>query len=240
MRAFSLVELSVVLIILGLVTGGILAGQSLIRSAELQSTITQITDLKQAVGVFRDKYGDLPGDLPNAASIWSTAVNGNGNTLITASGCSPGGEADCGLFNSERAQFFVQLGLAGLGQNYDGTAVLDKGYPSIRLYPNKGMFISGAFTASSGSNMNIHLYATGPLYLYMGVCAPAYFGVDSNFNDCAIFLPHEAWSIDKKLDDEKPLSGKVLGESYNTTCISSGEYALTNNTIACNLMIDFR
>lgn len=240
-QGFSLVELSIVLVIIGLLTGGILAGQSLIRAAAMRTTISQITDLKQSIDIFREKYGDLPGDLPTAANIWSAAANGNGDTRVTATGCGTNaGEADCANFNSERAQFFVQLGLAGLGPNYDGSAVLDKGYPSIRLYPDKGMFMSGSFIPTSGSNMNIHLYATGPLYLYMGICNPSYFGVDSNFNDCAIFLPQEAWGIDKKIDDGKPLAGKVLGESYNTTCVSSSEYALTNNTIACNLMIDFR
>ena len=43
-QGFSLVELSIVLVILGLLTGGILAGQNLIRAAELRAVTTQINN----------------------------------------------------------------------------------------------------------------------------------------------------------------------------------------------------
>lgn len=238
--AFSLIELSIVLVILGLLTGGILTGQSLIHAAALRSTLTQVTDLRQATYMFRDKYLGLPGDLPNAMNFWPTGTtNGDGNGIIDATGCT-NGEADCGLFAGERAQYFRQLGLAGLGPSYDGTAVLGTGYPTIKLYPSKGMFMSGAFTSTSGSNMNIHLYATDTFYLYMGVCAPSYFGTSSQANDCAIFQPEESWNMDTKLDDGLPLSGKVLGHSYNTTCVSGSAYSLTTSQAACNMMINFR
>ena len=59
---FSLVELSIVLVILGLLTGGILAGQSLIRAAELRSISTDYSRYIAAVQAFRDKYFALPGD----------------------------------------------------------------------------------------------------------------------------------------------------------------------------------
>jgi prepilin-type N-terminal cleavage/methylation domain-containing protein len=65
-RGFSLVELSIVLVILGLLTGGILAGQSLIRAAELRSITTQFNQYVSATQSFRDKYMALPGDMPNA------------------------------------------------------------------------------------------------------------------------------------------------------------------------------
>lgn len=55
-RGFSLVELSIVLVILGLLTGGILAGQSLIRAAELRAVSTEYSRYATAVQSFRDKY----------------------------------------------------------------------------------------------------------------------------------------------------------------------------------------
>ena len=51
-KAFSLVELSIVLVILGLLTGGILAGQNLIRAAELRSVITEFKTYQTAVMTF--------------------------------------------------------------------------------------------------------------------------------------------------------------------------------------------
>ena len=73
MRAFSLVELSIVLVILGLLTGGILAGQSLIRAAELRAVTTEYQRYVAAVQTFRDKYMALPGDMPNAIAFWGAA-----------------------------------------------------------------------------------------------------------------------------------------------------------------------
>lgn len=133
MRGFSLVELSIVLVILGLLTGGILTGQSLIRAAELRSITSEQQRLLTAVQTFRDKYFALPGDMPNATRFWgrhstdgwcvtnsAAAVNaatgtcdGNGNGLLVPSvAASQSGET---------FQFFRQLALAGLMEgNYTG------------------------------------------------------------------------------------------------------------------------
>lgn len=76
-RGFSLVELSIVLVILGLLTGGILAGQSLIRAAELRSYITDVQRYPAAVNAFKDKYFAYPGDMANATKFWG-ALGGDG------------------------------------------------------------------------------------------------------------------------------------------------------------------
>ena len=75
-QGFSLVELSIVLVILGLLVGGILSGQSLIRASELRSVTTEYQTYVTSLGTFRDRYFALPGDLSNAASFWSTVASG--------------------------------------------------------------------------------------------------------------------------------------------------------------------
>src|SRR5438552_4058186 len=72
-QAFSLVELSIVLVILGLLVGGILSGQSLIRAAELRSVTTEFSRYLAAVQSFKDKYFALPGDMANATAFWGIA-----------------------------------------------------------------------------------------------------------------------------------------------------------------------
>lgn len=59
---FSLVELSIVLVILGLLVGGVLTGQSLIRASELRKFMNTMERYKAATYTFRDKYFALPGD----------------------------------------------------------------------------------------------------------------------------------------------------------------------------------
>ena len=62
---FTLIELSIVLVIIGLVVGGVLVGQDLIKSAEVRAQISQIEKFNTAVNTFQGKYGYLPGDIPD-------------------------------------------------------------------------------------------------------------------------------------------------------------------------------
>ncbi len=72
-HGFSLVELSIVLVILGLLTGGILAGKSLMRASELRAVSTEYQRYLTAAQSFRGKYFELPGDFSKAQSFWGIA-----------------------------------------------------------------------------------------------------------------------------------------------------------------------
>lgn len=61
-RGFTLVELSIVLVVVGLLIGGILIGQSLVSSAKINAQVKQFQQMDIAVSQFRSKYKQLPGD----------------------------------------------------------------------------------------------------------------------------------------------------------------------------------
>ena len=65
-EGFTLIELSLVLVIVGLIIGGVVVGRDLIHSAEIRATISQIEKYNTAVNTFRTKYNCLPGDCPAA------------------------------------------------------------------------------------------------------------------------------------------------------------------------------
>src|SRR5688572_2241904 len=76
MRAgFTLIELAIVLVVVGLVTGGIIMGKELIRQSELQSVISDIEHYERAINGFYAKYNYFPGDLPNAEDYWGSDTN---------------------------------------------------------------------------------------------------------------------------------------------------------------------
>src|SRR5438477_2747635 len=63
-QGFTLIELSIVLVIIGLIVGGILVGQDLIKAAEIRATVGQVEKYNSAVNTFRSKYNGIPGDIP--------------------------------------------------------------------------------------------------------------------------------------------------------------------------------
>ncbi len=247
MRGFSLVELSIVLVILGLLTGGILTGQNLIRNAELRKTITTPETYIAAMHTFRDRYFGWPGDLRNASNFWPTALDGNGDGTIQVIGGAHGGSfttPDNWYFDGERPQFFIQLNQAGLlGGNYDGTAILGQGYPRVPAAESKGMFVSGPWHNSASGNgaiPNAHEVLTSSIYLAMTIAQPHIFNVSSGFNDnLGVFTPEEAWNMDTKKDDGLPASGKViahgLGTAVDCTTGTGLEYNLTETVNHCGL-----
>ena len=84
-KGFTLVEVSIVLVIIGLILGGILQGQSLIRSMQAKDVMTIIKDLQTASQYFKERYHYLPGDFPvtSVNEIVNVVVpGGNGNGLI--------------------------------------------------------------------------------------------------------------------------------------------------------------
>ena len=84
---FTLIEIAIVIVILGLLLGGVLKGQELITSARVRSLISQQDGVKAAYFGFLDRYRALPGDYSRATTnIAGATFNGTGNGLITAAG----------------------------------------------------------------------------------------------------------------------------------------------------------
>ncbi|QBI05042.1 prepilin-type N-terminal cleavage/methylation domain-containing protein [Pseudoduganella albidiflava] len=82
-QGFTLVEIAIVLVIIGLLLGGVLKGQSLIDNAKVKNVIQQSTSLQAAVNAYQDKFRALPGDDAQAtAHVPGTSGNGNGDGQI--------------------------------------------------------------------------------------------------------------------------------------------------------------
>lgn len=82
-KGFSLVELSIVLVILGLLTGGILGGQELIHAAEVRATMNTSSTYQTAYHAFRLKYNCIPGDCPYISDFYPAQLDGDGDGLIS-------------------------------------------------------------------------------------------------------------------------------------------------------------
>jgi len=82
-RGFTLVEIAIVLVIIGLLLGGVLQGQSLIDSARVKNIVQQATSLTAAVNAYQDKFHALPGDdVQGTTHAPGATGNGNGDGQI--------------------------------------------------------------------------------------------------------------------------------------------------------------
>jgi len=115
-KGFTLVELAIVLVIIGIILGAVLKGQELINNAKIKRLYNQYREVLAAVYTYYDKYGKYPGDDPNAATRWSTAnpvpASGNNDGLI---GLIGGFTINCGSNNgSESCQAWYHMRLANI------------------------------------------------------------------------------------------------------------------------------
>src|SRR5690348_18355681 len=82
---FTLVEIAIVLVIIGLLLGGILKGQEMITQAKIKNVINDFNGVTTAVTSYQDRYRALPGDDPNATTRWTTQAPASGNEIGRAS-----------------------------------------------------------------------------------------------------------------------------------------------------------
>jgi prepilin-type N-terminal cleavage/methylation domain-containing protein len=104
-QGFTLVELAIVLVILGLLVGGVITGQNLIRAAELRSVTVEFAQYQSAVLQFRDRYRALPGDMNNATLFWGAAATcppTSAAPLTTQATCNGNGNGQINPDNSHR------------------------------------------------------------------------------------------------------------------------------------------
>lgn len=111
---FTLVEIAIVLVIIGLLLGGVLKGQELIENSKVKSVINDFNGIKAAYYGYQDRYKRLPGDDGPAMTItargpsWDGMAAGNNDGVINVTAAQ--------TFNGqgENATFFRHLRAAGL------------------------------------------------------------------------------------------------------------------------------
>ena len=223
----TLIELSIVLVIIGLVVGGVMVGRQLIEVAQTRQIISEIDSYKSALSAFRLKYNGLPGDITNATTFWGAdascpstptntvkkqaTCNGNGNGFIRGSAACVHGE----IFRS-----WQQLANSGLvsGQ-FTGvsnpTACGAEALVGINI--PRSAFQDGGYTLGAGAEgllcYSSHVNAFDSCHgnaLFFG-------GQRSGFSVAPLMPPSMAFSIDAKLDDGRPAYGKIMSVKLGST-----------------------
>lgn len=232
---FTLVELSIVLVILGLLVGGVVAGQSIIRASEIKGIIETRSKYETAVVAFRDKFRGLPGDLRTATDFFGAAtVNGSGDGNVSA--------ASGGGLTGEMFQFWNQLALAELIEgNYTGLsgaagsadAVIGTNVPEGNI-SNSGWSTVRVSTAGHSS-----YFDSSSHHFIFGRDAA---GSSHTLNP--VLSPPDVQKIDMKADDGQPALGDVGPYPYvNCTSATAGQstnwsatYITNNSAVLCSVL----
>jgi hypothetical protein len=227
--------MSIVLVIIGLIIGGILKGQEIIESARQKNLISQFDALRAAVNTFTDRYGSIPGDYLLATTRVSGSAQiivGDGNGIVgpaQATAATVGSVAG-NTASTENLQFFTHLAAANL---LEGTAVLNLGaqfgtnsaLPAVSI-AGAGMTVAyglynHATDARSSTWVRVHKNPTTP---------------------AAALSPAMAYAIDTKIDD-----GIAPMGSFRTNLAVAGcgtladvvqNYTFTVNDQLCTAIVD--
>ena len=246
-HGFTLIEMAIVLIIMGLLVGGVFVGTQMVHQSHIRATISQIDKFTQAVRIFSDKYGQLPGDFTNAENFWGTDPGGCPNTPLNqvkkVATCNGQGTGQVNVAY-EWFRLWQHLSDAGLieGQ-YTGVSasatgqLLDYSVPSS-AYPGGGFMMiyspETTLTANNYADKAHHVFDLGAPNC-SGGCSTSY----------PLLLTVDAIDIDTKLDDGFPSTGNVLarpnGSALTPNCATAAAtpaYNTAYTKAACDLLID--
>jgi len=250
--AFSLIELSIVLIIIGLLVAGITGGASLIRTAELRTVMNEARGYAVAVNSFFGQYDELPGDFDtnlvdtaafNDASAATAVGDANGNIEhINAANTLEGHLA---WMNLETANIItenldssdpVTVAAAGNTPALTTTGANTSDIPAGPLGDSAWVFDSGTIAG----DIRTVLVLTGGTVAAVtddNTANPQNHILTATLADVVTMTPSDLLSIDSKMDDGIGNTGDVvdfveIGDATNG-CSNAGAYEITATTDEC-------
>lgn len=232
---FTLVEISIVMIIIGLLIGGTFGGMKLIENMQVNKTVQDLKAIESAALTFKDTYGRLPGDMPNSAArlpnctVAPCATGGNGDRQISpTSGTTPWAAALDVTW--ERYTFWHHLQAADL-LAMDYKNILDptfgEGQPSA---PIGGGYRMTNYTGTVSACLSQKQGAI------LTITADAAVALGTSFELSCLNIS----AMDRKIDDTDPYRGKIV--VVNTAaCVVGGAVCgnpYTNNGTSSMLWYD--
>jgi len=236
-QGFTLVELSIVLVIIGLLVGGIFVGLDMLAAAQLRGTVSQVEKYNSAVNTFRVKYNGVPGDfLSSYASAFGlyvettlagTAGHMDGNGLVeggATAGTNPVGEtlvfwrhmSDANLIEGSFGLNGNSLIVATTGLVTGAVTATTQSLPPTKLTPTQNFVVYAAAGLNYYQILPVASLTTGPAYTY----GPQ--GIS----------PVQAYNMDIKLDDGTPNGGSINAKAI-TSVNGNASWVATSTAATC-------
>lgn len=227
--------MAMVILVIGLLTVGANYGNKLYESYRINSMISNMTEYKGAYEMFVSKYSYPPGDLPTASVFWSncaetnTNCNGNGNGKIERGNNATTDEVVAAMHHL-KLDGLIKFNGGQLKNAFDGSVKPGVNVPKTGLNES-GFYLSAGKDLLDKNTTILAPFETNVNALYAGLSAT------SNNPVAGGIRPEIAKIIDSKIDDGKPLSGKiraVSGSNYNrANCLNGYDYNASSADESC-------
>jgi prepilin-type N-terminal cleavage/methylation domain-containing protein len=226
---FTLIELSIVIIIIAILSAAVFVGQDLLQNAKENTIISDFQKFKLYTDQFREKYEGYPGDLSDATTYFGEANtnNGNGDNIVNTD-------------NDETYLAWQHLAFADFIEGtFTGNKTSETVQPAIGFdVPESPIsatpYIFSAFDAI-GSSITDDLFSGNPNFIILvnliQVPQSSLLQLD---NLAPSINPNSAYNIDLKADDGVPTTGLIygFGATIITENLPDGSNCFTDNGIA--------
>ncbi|HET7197537.1 MAG TPA: prepilin-type N-terminal cleavage/methylation domain-containing protein [Burkholderiales bacterium] len=205
-QGFTLVEIAIVLVIIGLLLGGILKGQEMITQAKIKNVIADMSGVTAAMYGYQDRYKALPGDDKNATR-WSGATPGDGDGVVLGGWTEAAKESTYFWDHLRRSGFISGSGTDNPFNAVSGKIGVQTG-DGTSTSPNPGILSDGAVTPTKYTALVL----------------------------CSANLPDKiAISVDSQMDDGNGKAGNVRGMKQsgpNPTTIAAAADTYTEDGVS--------
>lgn len=206
-RGFTLVELSIVLVIIGLVIAGVVFGREMVESYKISKVASEFIEYETAYNTFKLKYsGEIPGDTTRATVYFDNVQNGNGDGVVSS---------------YERYHAMEHLGKAGLidfsGEYVNASNVTPGSNIPSASYSERHSFIVSGYEIGGYANY-ASLQPGNHLAMRSTADTPA-----ATLSALSFVGPSgpEAEQLDRKLDDGFPYSGRLRDNRHSSCTITA-------------------